>query len=368
MLRARRTADLLASLLLALALALGALTGCAQPTATPQPEAPAPAASSDATVEVARPSSIAPRAFEDTTRLPTITQETASIAEAPAFADEPGVYIAGNMPAFTAADLAMPLGTEEYGALDALGRCTAVFALVGPETEPTGKRGDISHIHPSGWVQASYPELGIDHLFERSHLIAHCLTAEDANEHNLIAGTNFMNQGAMQTLEQKMDRFVDGTGQHLLLRVTPDFRDGELVARGVQMEAYSLEDEGEAICFNIYLYNVQPEVEIDYATGQSRLVDQLADTGTDAAEAAPVEAAAPTATAPEPEAAPAASEQPAAPAASTHSYVLNTNSHKFHYPDCASVSRMKEHNKSYVEATRDEVIARGYSPCGNCLP
>lgn len=365
--RARRTADLLASLLLALALALGMLAGCAQPAAESQPEPHAAAASSASTAEDARPSSIAPRALEDTTQLSAITQEAASVAEAPVFVDEPGVYIAGNMPAFTTADLAAPFSTEEYGTLDALGRCTTAFALVGPETEPTGKRGDISHIHPSGWVQASYPEQGIDHLFERSHLIAHCLTAEDANERNLIAGTNYMNQGAMQTLEQKMDRFVDSTGQHLLLRVTPDFHDGELVARGVQMEAYSLEDAGEAICFNIYLYNVQPGVEIDYATGQSRLAGELADTGADAVEAVPSETAAPVAS-PEPEAAPAANEQPAPEAAAAHSYVLNTNSHKFHYPDCASVSRMKEHNKSYVEATRDEVIARGYSPCGNCLP
>ncbi len=365
MLRSHRDTTLFASLALALALTLGLLPGCA-----PAPEPAQQAIETEshaAATDDQRPQSVRPRPIEDTTRLDTITHEAASIAEAPAFADEPGVYLNGNLPTFTAEDLAVPYGTEEYGALDALGRCTLAFALAGPETEPTSKRGDISHIHPSGWVQAHYPEQGIDHLFERSHLIAHCLTAEDANERNLIAGTNHMNQGAMQALEQKMDMLIGSTDEHVLIRVTPDFHGNELVARGVQMEAYSLEDAGEAICFNIYLYNVQPGVEIDYTTGQSRLAGELANTGADAVEAAPSETAAPAA-APEPEAVPAANEQPAPEAVATHSYVLNTNSHKFHYPDCASVSRMKEHNKSYVDATRDEVIARGYSPCGNCLP
>ena len=355
MLRSHRYTTLFASLALALALTLGLLPGCA-----PAPEPAQQAIETEshaAATDDQRPQSVRPRPIEDTTRLDTITHEAASIAEAPAFADEPGVYLNGNLPTFTAEDLAVPYGTEEYGALDALGRCTLAFALAGPETEPTSKRGDISHIHPSGWVQAHYPEQGIYHLFERSHLIAHCLTAEDANDRNLIAGTNHMNQGAMQALEQKMDMLIGSTDEHVLIRVTPDFHGNELVARGVQMEAYSLDDDGESICFNVYLYNVQPGVEIDYATGASRLADAtLPDTG---GTAGPAEAA------PQPGAAPEAAP---APAPATRSYVLNTNTGKFHYPDCTSVKRMKESNKSYVDTTRDDAISRGYAPCGNCNP
>lgn len=355
MLRSHRDTTLFASLALALALTLGLLTGCA-----PAPEPAQQAIETESHVAATddqRPQSVRPRPIEDTTRLDTITREAASIAEVPAFADEPGVYLNGNLPTFAAEDLAVPYGTEEYGALDALGRCTPAFALAGPETELTSKRGDISHIHPSGWVQAHYPEQGIDHLFERSHLIAHCLTAEDANERNLITGTNHMNQGAMQALEQKMDMLIGSTDEHVLIRATPDFRGNELVARGVQMEAYSLDDDGESICFNVYLYNVQPGVEIDYATGASHLADAaLPDTG---GTASPAEAV------PQPEATPEAAP---APAPATRSYVLNTNTGKFHYPDCASVKRMKESNKSYVDTTRDDVISRGYAPCGNCNP
>ncbi|WP_165253615.1 DNA/RNA non-specific endonuclease [Adlercreutzia sp. ZJ304] len=279
----------LAALLLALTLAFGCLPGCLP---TPQKATPPVAtsttsssadnssstdnsSSANAPAE-AHPNAITNRALDNTTQIATITQNIESIQALPAFTEAPGVYINGNIPSFTSEDLALPYGTENYGQLDQLGRCTAAIAMVGPETEPTTKRGNISHIHPSGWVQARYPEIGLDHLYERSHMIAHCLTAEDANECNLITGTNYMNQGAMQKLEQKMNVFVDSTGNHILLRVTPDFHNEELVARGVQMEAYSLEDDGEAICFNVYLYNVQPGVQIDYSTGQSQVATSTA--------------------------------------------------------------------------------------------
>lgn len=191
----------------------------------------------------------------------------------PEYSGEAYIEVNGNAPDFTEEDKTVPYGTEIYGELDQLGRCTGAFALVGPETLPTGKRGNISDVKPSGWRQnLDLYSLGLDHLYERSHLIAHKLTAEDANKENLITGTHYLNQGAMSQFETIVGDYVNATGGHVLMRVTPVFLGDELVARGVQMEAYSLEDEGKSVSFNVYCYNVQPGVEIDYVTGESRLL------------------------------------------------------------------------------------------------
>lgn len=188
----------------------------------------------------------------------------------PAYSGEPFIEINGGIPTFTSDDKAVAYGTEIYGELDPLGRCTGAFALVGRETQPTSKRGNISDIKPSGWKQnLDLYALGLDHLYERSHLIAHKLTAEDANRENLMTGTHYLNQGAMSRFETIVGDHVDATGGHVLMRVTPLFVGDELVARGVQMEAYSLEDDGASVSFNVYCYNVQPGVTIDYSTGAS---------------------------------------------------------------------------------------------------
>lgn len=188
----------------------------------------------------------------------------------PAYSGEASIEVNGNVPSFSEADAAVAFGTELYGDLDSLGRCTGAFALVGRETQPTSKRGNISNIKPSGWKQnLDLYALGLNHLYERSHLIAHKLTGEDANERNLITGTHYLNQGAMSYFETIVGDYVDATGGHVLMRVTPIFNDDELVARGVQMEAYSVEDGGSSVSFNVFCYNVQPGVTIDYATGNS---------------------------------------------------------------------------------------------------
>ena len=353
---------------LVLALALALCTGCAAGLngAGRAPSAVSVAQESAAPALPAELRHLQTRAFGETTLIDGITERVASLAEVGEYAGQPGVYLNDNNPVFSEEDLAQPYGTETYGELDRLGRTAEAFAVVGPETEPTQKRGSISAIHPSGWQQASYPNLGLDHLYERSHLIAHCLTAEDANERNLMTGTGYMNQGVMQTLEQRMDRYVDATDGHLLLRVTPIYQGDELVARGVQMQAYSLEDEGEAICFNVYLHNVQPGVQIDYATGaSSQAPADLAGTGPTGTDVASATAAAASTAA-----ASAASAQPeeSAPVAQTHTYVANTNTKKFHYATCTSVARMSEKNKRTVETTRDALIAEGYIPCANCNP
>lgn len=162
---------------------------------------------------------------------------------------------------------------EEYSDLDGLGRCGVAYACVGRETMPTEKRGEIGQIKPTGWVQNKYEGI-VDskppYLYNRCHLIAYCLTAENANEKNLITGTRYMNVEGMLPFEEKVAKYVDNTGNHVMYRVTPYFKGVDLLARGVLMEAYSVEDNGEGICFCVYCYNVQPGIEIDYRTGDNR--------------------------------------------------------------------------------------------------
>lgn len=200
----------------------------------------------------------------------TIAPSTVSLDDIPEYAGESYVILNDNEPIFSAEELAAPYGTEVYGTLDRLGRCTGAFAVVGPETEPTEKRQQLT-IKPTGWKQAFYPEIGLDHLYERCHLLAHSLTAENDNPNNLVTGTHYMNLDGMNDFERAIDSFVDYTGWHVLMRVTPLFEGDELVCRGVQMEALSLEDNGDGIKLNIFCYNVQPGVEIDYKTGNSWL-------------------------------------------------------------------------------------------------
>lgn len=162
---------------------------------------------------------------------------------------------------------------ETYSSLDALGRCGVAFANVCTDTMPTEPRGEIGSVKPTGWHTVRYDDL-IDgmYLYNRCHLIGYQLTGENANERNLITGTRFLNMEGMLPFENMVADYVQETGNHVLYRVTPDFQGNELVARGVQMEGYSIEDNGAGICFNVYAYNIQPGIEIDYLTGDSRRV------------------------------------------------------------------------------------------------
>ncbi len=193
-----------------------------------------------------------------------------SLADLPAYAGEPYVELEGNRPSFTEADRALASHAfEEYEPLDHLGRTTGAFACVGFETMPTQERGDIGSVHPSGWRTSRYAWVDGESLYNRCHLIAHHLSGEDANERNLITGTRCFNTQGMLPFEERMGDYIEATGNHVLLRVTPVYDGDDLVARGVQMEAWSMEDEGAGICFNVFAYNVQPGVVIDYATGEN---------------------------------------------------------------------------------------------------
>lgn len=290
---------------------------------------------------------------------------TSSVASSdiPAYSGEPYVSLDDGRPDFSESDFAVPLGTEIYGDLDSLGRCTFAFALVGPETQTDAPRRSLRSIKPSGWVQ-NLDLPGLEHLYERSHLIAHRLTAEDANERNLITGTAYLNQGAMQVWENEVAKYVDRTGGHVLMRVTPQFEGDDLVARGVRMEAYSVEDDGASVCFDVYCYNVQPGVTIDYATGRSwESGDEREASGTALAPTGEDGGASAADTTED-----AAASTPANAQEQTLSYVLNTRSKRFHYPTCSGVSAMSEKNREDVETARSDLIAQGYVPCGTCKP
>ncbi|MBR6738486.1 MAG: DNA/RNA non-specific endonuclease [Oscillospiraceae bacterium] len=191
-----------------------------------------------------------------------------SIDEVPEYDGIPYVEIDGNQPGFEEKDLTEK-SYESYSLLDGLGRCGAAVACIGLDLMPTGERESISSVYPSGWDQNQYDFVDGKSLYNRCHLIGYQLTGENANEENLITGTRYMNVDGMLPFENAVAEYIEYTGNHVLYRVTPIFKGVELVARGVQMEAYSVEDNGAGICFNVFCYNVQPGVVIDYATGSN---------------------------------------------------------------------------------------------------
>lgn len=160
---------------------------------------------------------------------------------------------------------------EKYSELDSLGRCGVAFANVSKETMPTEKRGEIGMVKPSGWQISKYDFIDGKYLYNRCHLIGYQLTAENANEKNLITGTRYLNVTGMLPFENEVAEYIKKTNNHVLYRVTPIFEGTNLVASGLQMEAESVEDRGEGVRYNVYVYNNQPNVEIDYDTGKNRL-------------------------------------------------------------------------------------------------
>ncbi|MCR5254475.1 MAG: DNA/RNA non-specific endonuclease [Acetatifactor sp.] len=195
--------------------------------------------------------------------------ETLDLSTVPEYIGEPYVELNGNEPMFTDGDKLNPV-FEYYSDLDRLGRCGVATACLGRELMPTEPRGNIGHIRPAGWHTVKYPALIEDiYLYNRSHLIAFSLAGENDNRQNLITGTRYMNHTGMLPFENMVARYLDDHDGNVLYRVTPCYVGKELVARGVHMEAYSLADHGKSICFNVYVYNVQPGIEIDYLTGES---------------------------------------------------------------------------------------------------
>lgn len=257
--------------------------------------------------------------------------------DVPEYAGEPYIKLNSNIPKLGPTDLTTE-AFENYSDLDDLGRCGVAFANVCKELMPEGNRGDISSVKPSGWHNAAYEFIDGGYVYNRCHLIGFQLAGENANEKNLITGTRYMNVEGMLPFENMVADYVKETGNHVLYRVTPVFNGSELVCRGVQLEAFSVEDGGTGVSFNVYVYNVQPGVVIDYATGF-----------TEEGDFSGVEAG-------------------GGLSAETKNYVLNTRTKKFHDPACSGVASMAAENRSDVRTTRDDLISQGYAPCGICEP
>lgn len=274
------------------------------------------------------------------------------LSDIPEYDGKASIIINDNVPWFTDADITDD-SFESYSDLDTLGRCGTAVACVGEDIMPTEPRENIGMIKPTGWKQEKYPGI-VDseppYLYNRCHLIGFQLTGENANERNLITGTRYMNVEGMLPYEDKVADYVKATGNHVMYRVTPIFDGDDLLSRGVLIEAYSVEDQGAGIEFNVFCPNVQPGISIDYADG-SNYADQAEAVTTEEYD--------------EEETDSAADEEADTPKVS---YIANLNSKKFHVPSCSSVDDMKESNKWYFEGTREELIDKGYDPCKRCNP
>ncbi len=197
-------------------------------------------------------------------------EKTYNLSEIPVYNGEDYVVINDNKPEFTEEDITTT-SFEKYSDLDNLGRCGVAYANISKETMPTEERGSIGMIKPSGWHTVKYDIVNGKYLYNRCHLIGYQLSGENANEKNLITCTRQMNTEGMLEFENKVADYVERTNNHVLYRVTPIFEGDNLLASGVQMEAYSVEDNGEGISFNVYVYNVQKGIDINYSTGDSKL-------------------------------------------------------------------------------------------------
>lgn len=241
------------------------------------------------------------------------------------------VPVHGNVPYFLPEELT-DQSFERYSELDALGRCGTACASIGPDLMPTEPREPIGAVRPSGWHTVRYNGV-VDgaYLYNRCHLIGFRLTGENANPQNLITGTRYLNIKGMRGIEGRVADYVSGTGNHVLYRVTPVFRGENLVADGVLIEGWSVEDGGAGICLCVFAYNVQPGVEIDYATGESRLT-------------------------------------PEGERALRREYILDEGERCFHLPDCPAALNIPKAARRSVTDSRTALEEEDCTPCARCLP
>lgn len=297
-------------------------------------------------------------------RLPCLAEENAynsqgesviNLGSIPEYSGNAYVAINNNVPFFSDSDLTTE-AFESYGSLDSLGRCTVAYANVCKDTMPTAKRGKIGSIKPTGWHTVKYDNVDGKYLYNRCHLIGYQLTAENANKKNLITGTRYLNIEGMLPFENMVADYVKETNHHVLYRVTPLFKGNNLLATGVLIEAKSVEDNGAGIQFNVFCYNVQPGISIDYATGNSSKSDsatassnnEAGNTGSADTSAAAASQAA------------QASESSQTADATVKVHITNTGS-KYHNAGCRTL-------KSDIEVTLEEAKARGLEPCKICNP
>ena len=339
------------SAFLALLLALSLLiTGCTLGTDTgdgANPPADAPSADTTTPDET-------PKTPEDVPDLEAPPVDTDEIPDQPAEEDNPEqpvtevfITLNDNKPYFSEEDIT-DTAFELYSELDALGRCGVAYACIGTELMPTEPRDfSLSSVSPSGWNynnisnNNSYDTSVVPggYIYNRCHLIGYQLTAETTNKQNLITGTKQLNIKGMLSFENMVADFIKETGYHVMYRVTPVFEDLNLLASGVIIEAYSVEDEGEGICFCVYVYNVQPGIEINYFTGENKLYGQT-EGGDEIVDE------------------------------TVRCYIINTNSKKIHLDTCAAGNKTSAANREDFEGTLSEVKEKypNYSQCGTCKP
>lgn len=284
------------------------------------------------------------------TTIPEAKAPIVDLNSIPAYSGKAYIAVNNNIPYFAEAEHTT-ISFEKYSPLDSLGRCGVAFANIGVDIMPTEERGSIGSVRPSGWQIIKYENVDGKYLYNRCHLIGFQLSGENANEQNLITGTRYMNVNGMLPFENMVADYVQETKNHVLYRVTPIFEGNNLLATGVLMEALSMEDNGEGICFNVFCYNEQPGIVIDHSNGDSK-----AEVGSTPHDSSTVVIP------PKQESLSESSNTP------TITYIANKNTNKFHYPYCNSVDKMKEKNKKYLTCTRDQAIFQGYSPCRICNP
>ena len=275
-----------------------------------------------------------------------ITKGAFDLSSLPKYSGQAYTVVNDNIPYFTE-DEHTTTSFETYESLDSLGRCGMAFSCVGVDIMPTEERGSIGSVKPTGWQTIRYENVDGKYLYNRCHLLGYQLTGENANVRNLITGTRYLNIEGMLPFENMVADYIKETHNPVLLRVTPIFEQDNLLASGVLMEGLSMEDNGSGICFNVYCYNVQPGIVIDYSDGSNYSEDGSAPYGS---------------------AASVTTQKRNEITQGSTTYIANINTKKFHYPTCSSVGQMNESNKRYLNCTRDEVIKMGYDSCGRCTP
>lgn len=254
----------------------------------------------------------------------------------PEYNGTPYVEIHDNEPQFNSSDMNKK-SFESYSNLDSLDRPQVAYANISKDLMPNTKRTSIGTVKPAGLHTVRYKGIDGKYLYNRCHLIGYQLTGENANRKNLMTGTRYLNVEGMLPFENEVCDYIKKTDHHVLYRVTPIYDGDNLVANGVQIEAYSVEDKGQGISFNVYCYNVQPGIKIDYKTGDSSRLKESIIKEYKASE-------------------------------DNMTYILNVNTHKFHRPTCSSVKKMKDSNKIETKDSRDVLLQQGYLPCKNCNP
>lgn len=334
----------------AILLATLLLTGCASET-TPKSEPKTSEVAQDKKTENKKQEEQkTTQNKEASTPVTTTPQTNFSLASIPAYSGKPYVVVNDNKPFFPNNLNNKPF--ESYSNLDSLGRCGVATACITKALMPTTKRGSIADVKPSGWQTVRYEVVGkgsAGYLYNRCHLIGYQLTGENANVKNLITGTRYLNIEGMLPFENMVTDYIKETNQPVYYRVTPVFDGNNLVASGVLMEAKSLADNGASILFNVFCYNVQPGVAINYANGTS--------SATSSSQPAPQQN---TQKAP-------SKPQPAQSTPVNAAYIGNKNTKKFHRSDCRMVTRMSPANKVTFD-NRDSAISQGYNPCKICNP